>query len=127
MEAKINSINIYEKPDYCPQCNMTKKEFKRRLGEAAYESLVKTEELTPETIEQFKAMGFLSAPVVEVHRSGETVNNTTSPETSSNDNKEESTESIERWAGYRPELIKKAAAEAAIVLAQASSQPSHTD
>lgn len=113
MEQKL-SVNIYEKPDYCPQCNMTKKEFKRRLGQAVYDSLVTTQELTSESTEQFKAMGFMSAPIVEISSkvTPEQVESADDGATNSTDTPDNV---IDRWAGYRPDRIK-AVAEVALAL-----------
>lgn len=91
-------INIFEKPDFCPQCNMTKKEFQRRLGKEAYDSLVKLHEITPEIAESLKASGYCSAPVVSVQYDDVPDNS---------EREEHSDNRPETWAGYRPDYIRQ--------------------
>lgn len=92
-------INIFEKPDFCPQCNMTKKEFQRRLGQEAYESLIKLHEITPEVAEQLKGAGYKSAPVVSVKYDD-------APDESRQEGGE-GDDRPETWAGYRPDYIRQ--------------------
>lgn len=69
-------IKIYTNPN-CVQCDMTKKQFDKRGIE--YESIALS--TVPELLEQFKADGFLAAPIVVTK--------------------------IGTWAGFKPELISQ--------------------
>jgi glutaredoxin-like protein NrdH len=71
-------IKIYTNPN-CVQCDMTKKQFDKRGIE--YESIDLS--TVPELLEQFKAEGYMAAPVVVTN--------------------------LVTWAGFKPELISQVA------------------
>jgi glutaredoxin-like protein NrdH len=53
-------ITVWVKPSgFCPQCDMTKKEFDKRG------IIYKTRKLTPKAVDKFLNYGFTSAPIVE--------------------------------------------------------------
>lgn len=76
------TVKVYSKTQtVCQQCNMTKKLLTRQGIDFVEESL----EENKEARNNFAAMGYMSAPVVEVEReNGE----------------------IERWAGFIPDKIR---------------------
>lgn len=53
-------VTLWVKPSgFCPQCDMTKKEFDKR-------GIIYTiRKLTPKAVDKFLAMGLTSAPIVE--------------------------------------------------------------
>ncbi len=77
-------IEVWSKPA-CVQCDATKRELRKRGLE--FTSLELADH--PEKVAEFKAAGYLSAPVV-VHTVGDTTT---------------------IWAGFRPEKIAALAAE----------------
>ncbi len=53
-------ITLWVKPSgFCPQCDMTKKEFDKRG------IIYTTRKLTPKAVDRFLNMGLTSAPIVE--------------------------------------------------------------
>ncbi len=53
-------ITVWVKPSgFCPQCDMTKKEFDKRG------IIYTTRKLTPKAVDRFLNMGLTSAPIVE--------------------------------------------------------------
>lgn len=77
-EEKKVKVTVYTK-DVCPQCDMTKKQFDRygiEYDEIPLESV-------PEKLEEFKAQGYLAAPIV--------------------------TTDIKIWSGFRLDKIKSLA------------------
>ena len=79
------TVTVYTKPR-CPQCDATKRQLDREG--IAYRTIDIA--ATPGVLETLKAAGFRQAPVVV-------------------------TSSGHAWAGYRPDLIRELAAEAAVV------------
>lgn len=82
----MTEIIVWGRPA-CPQCDATQRALKMKALTYVYLSL----EADPAKTEEFKAMGYLTAPVVEVHRDGEVV---------------------DRWAGFRHDRIKHWSKEA---------------
>jgi glutaredoxin-like protein NrdH len=56
----VMKITLWIKPSgFCPQCDMTKKEFDKRG------IIYTTRKLTPKAVDRFLNMGLTSAPIVE--------------------------------------------------------------
>lgn len=73
----MTNVTVYSKPA-CPQCTMTKKALKK--NGIAFEEVA----LLPETVAEFEAKGFRSAPIVVAGNKS--------------------------WAGFQPDLINELAA-----------------
>ena len=76
----MTEIIVYGKPA-CPACDGTQRMLKMKALPYIYLNL----EADPAKAEEFKAAGYLAAPVVEVRQGGEVV---------------------ETWSGYRHDRIK---------------------
>lgn len=76
----MTEIIVYGKSN-CVQCNATQ----RALTDKGVSYVYLNMEADPAKLEEFKQQGYLTAPVVEVHRDGEVV---------------------DRWAGFRHDRIK---------------------
>jgi len=82
----VTEIIVYGRPN-CPMCNATQRALKMKALSYVYLNL----EADPAKAEEFKAAGYLTAPVVEVRQDGEVV---------------------ETWAGFRHDRIKHWSREA---------------